>query len=47
MAGPAEGDPANEVIDVDATIAKSATFLVRLGNLAFKSDDSFKPGNEI
>ena len=43
----AVGDPADEVLDVDAAVAQRAAFLVRLGDLGLEGDDAFEAGLEV
>jgi len=43
----AEGDVADEVLDVDASVAESAALLVGFGDLRLERDDSFESGYEV
>ena len=43
----AEGDAADEVLDVDAAVAQRAAFLVRLGDLGLEGDDALEAGDEV
>ena len=43
----AEGDVADQVLDVDAAVAQGAALLVRFGDLRLERDDSFEPGYEV
>src|SRR5262245_25650269 len=43
----AERDPADEILDVDASIAQRATLLVRLGDLGLESDHALESGLEV
>jgi hypothetical protein len=43
----AEGDMADQVLDVDAPVAEGAALLVRFGDLRFERDDSFESGYEV
>jgi hypothetical protein len=43
----AEGDLPDEVLDVDASIAQCAAFLVRLGDLGLERDHAFEARFEV
>jgi hypothetical protein len=43
----AEGDVADQVLDVDAAVSERAALLVRFGDLRLERDDSFEPGYEV
>ena len=43
----AEGDLADQVLDVDAAVAQRAAVLVRFGDLRLEGDDAFQAGYEV
>ena len=43
----AEGDLADEVLDVDAAVAQRAAVLVGFGDLGLEGDDAFEAGYEV
>ena len=43
----AEGDLADEVLDVDAPVAQDAAVTVGLGDLGLECDDALKSGDEL
>ena len=43
----AEGDVADQVLDVDAPVPECAALLVRFGDLRLERDDSFESGYEV
>ena len=43
----AEGDLADQVLDVDAAVAQRAAVLVGFGDLGLEGDDAFEAGYEV
>ena len=43
----AEGDLADQVLDVDAAVAQGAAVLVGFGDLGLEGDDAFQAGYEV
>jgi hypothetical protein len=43
----AEGDLADQVLDVDAAVAQGAAVLVGFGDLRLEGDDAFQAGYEV
>ncbi|CAM5482179.1 hypothetical protein SGLAM104S_09257 [Streptomyces glaucescens] len=43
----AEGDMADQVLDVDAPVPEGTALLVRFGDLRLERDDSFESGYEV